>query len=207
MSKCEIEEVGQVFILRAEVGVTTTMLSMVCDALPEKAVIDPNAARILGATMVIGMPDEIAELVESRRGAYTEGVERKAAGSGLSKEAVAWLAGDHRGLSSNALFACLMNYPEATDPDDADCHPHDPADFARCLRMLEAVPEARARLHRAAKMSPVWDRLIDNWYDLELIFKNEAPNWNAENPRWSAPKTYNLMKRVIDQKPAATAAA
>jgi len=73
-------------------------------------------------------------------------------------------------------------------------HPADPDDFCRCLLLLEAVPEAREHLEKVAKISRVWENIVDNFEKLETMFLDEVGlNWCKAT---SAPKTYEFMKSL-----------
>lgn len=90
---------------------------------------------------------------------------------GLSSEAMAWhLAG--------------MGWP-------GNDHPCDPSDLNRCVKLLRAVPELRARLGRMRKVSPIWARLLARWDELERLLAEEIAEGTG-----SAPRTYNLMKEL-----------
>ena len=75
-------------------------------------------------------------------------------------------------------------------------YPHDPADLNRCLLLLEAAPGVRDVFPKIAAASKVWAALVANWSEIERSFLDEVgPNWCKAH---SAPKTYALMRRVID---------
>jgi len=54
-------------------------------------------------------------------------------------------------------------------------HPHDPSDFNRCVKLLNAVPEYRSRMDEMRAVSPQWDSLVDHWDELEGMLKESAP--------------------------------
>lgn len=114
--------------------------------------------------------------------------------SDISAEAVNWLATGQRGISSNAIFQHLTGVP-ATRDGWLD-HPHDPADFDRCLKLLRAVPELRERLPHMASLSRGWAALVAHWDEIERSHLDEVGlGWAKAR---SAPKTYDLMRKVID---------
>lgn len=58
------------------------------------------------------------------------------------------------------------------------CPPSDPADFRRCYKLLQAVPQWKARLNELKTISPVWEKLVDNWDKLtEMYEQNEKEDW------------------------------
>lgn len=195
--KITLEWVGNVCVVTAENAVSIRTLNMVTSNLPRKAVFDSDAARILKATMVVGLQAEIDELVRKRRSHYDAEQTALARQAGLPAEAARWLTHGQRGQSSFALFCCLMDY--SGDGSVSTAHPRDPADFARCLLMLEMVPVARERLAKAAALSETWARLIKRWDEVEALFRSEAPDWNKPTPSWSAGKTYELMRSIFEQ--------
>lgn len=115
------------------------------------------------------------------------GREKKEAKAAMGMDA--WLQSDDTGLSSKAMamamFACGNGQKD---------YPHDPSDFGRCYRFLEAVPEARSRLTMMRDVSPVWARLVDAWDELTALYLEESPTGVA-------PKLYARMKELINAKP------
>ncbi|MBI4695522.1 MAG: hypothetical protein HY749_16010 [Gammaproteobacteria bacterium] len=75
-------------------------------------------------------------------------------------------------------------------------YPHDPADFNRCLKFVAAVPEARQHFYTIAKLSKEWAAIIQHWDRIEAQFLDEVGyDWCR---RREAPKTYALMRKVLD---------
>lgn len=104
-----------------------------------------------------------------------------------------WLLTGDVGASSKAMAAHLCGFPCSGDS------PSDPDDFARCLMLLDAVPEARAELHRMAEVSAVWAALVARWGEIEATFRVEVPIYCFGRGWWSAPKTMRLMREVFDE--------
>lgn len=102
-----------------------------------------------------------------------------------------WLATGQTGTSSMtmALWLCFNErYKHA-------CHPLDPADFNRCLLLLEAAPRLRERMGAMRGLSRDWEALIDRWDEIEALFLEEAGlGWTKKN---RAPRTYNFMNEVM----------
>lgn len=103
------------------------------------------------------------------------------------KRAANWLMGDDTGASSKALASKLMG----ADRKHFD-HPHDPSDFGRCHRLMQAVPEFRSRLHEMSTCGPYWKALVARWDEIEAWYVEET----AEGPH--ADQTYKLMKSILD---------
>jgi hypothetical protein len=107
---------------------------------------------------------------------------------------VQWLAGARTGTSSMTMafwLAFATKYQHSS-------HPYDPADFDRCLGLLDAAPELRAQLPAMRGVSETWARLVDRWDDIEAMHLDEVGlGWTKAD---RAPRTYALMKSVLDTK-------
>ena len=102
-----------------------------------------------------------------------------------------WLLNANTGMSSKCLMATLLNGgPVAGKAWETNFHPHDPADFERCVGLLNAVPEFRERLGQMKTVSKHWAVLVDHWDELEALLAEEIP-------QRSAPKTYARMKELF----------
>lgn len=111
-------------------------------------------------------------------------------GSGLNR----WLASDDTGLSSVYMAGVLSGRPGVFDADWPGVHyPRDPADFGRCVRMLDACPDLRPNLPRlsAPEHGPVWPSLVGVWPELEALYREEYPSGTA-------PRLFDRMKALID---------
>lgn len=107
-----------------------------------------------------------------------------------------WLIGGKRGISSNAIVSQLTGIP-ADRPKSRD-YPHDPDDFARCARLLAMYPEAMSAFRdKMPSRSPVWAALVARWDDIHQSMETEVPGF-LEGAWGAAPKTYHLMRDVID---------
>lgn len=107
----------------------------------------------------------------------------------MEKKILAWFAQGETGVSSEtmAFTACGLKR-------DWSSHPHDPADFNRCLKLIKTVPEIKGHMDKIAALSPTWKKLVDRWDEVEKCFIDEVGfDWcNAKR----APKTYELMKQI-----------
>lgn len=110
----------------------------------------------------------------------------------LSPAAIQWLAYGERGTSSNTIFTVLTGVDACGERGYS--HPCDSGDFARCRRLIEAVPEFRAELHHMKKVSPVWTKLVDAWDSLCATMDEEAPGWRSRIGR--TPRTYAMLKEL-----------
>lgn len=159
----------------------------------DNAVLDQDLARMAGATMAVGQPDDIAALKKLLEPAAVAKAEEENT-AGLSKAALQWLATGERGLSSETLFSYLTGH-DIQDEGDENCYPHDPADLRRCMLLLEQCPELKPNLPRIAQAGPIWAALFARWDELTGTFEAECPNWRGGG--WRAPKTYARMKAII----------
>lgn len=107
------------------------------------------------------------------------------------EKAMWWIANGHVGMSSKTMWNCLMNN---TKPFPIN-HPHDPDDFSRCYKLLQAVPEWRKELHKLKPLSKAWSNLVDNWDKLTEMYElNESENWkNYKNTGM-----YEFMQTLIE---------
>lgn len=111
------------------------------------------------------------------------------------QKTIEWLAKGAVGLSSKQL-AMWIAFDQKTDTGFGINHPHDPDDLDRCLKYLALVPEARPHLHRMAELSPAWAALVARWDEIEASHVAEVGlGWTKAR---SAPKTYALMRSILD---------
>lgn len=100
-----------------------------------------------------------------------------------------WFATGERGISSEAMACAVADITPNESWGRFGNHPSDPDDFKRCVKFLDAVPEARQNLKKIAALSEVWARLVEHWDELEDLFHEEWPSRNA-------PKLYERMKQL-----------
>jgi hypothetical protein len=101
---------------------------------------------------------------------------------------LAWLASDRVGSSSKYMAHVMSGGTLGAKY----AHPHDPADFGRCLGLLEAVPEFRSKLAMMALESGEWDRLVQEWDAIESLYRKELPCGRA-------PKCFEKMRSVLGE--------
>jgi hypothetical protein len=103
-----------------------------------------------------------------------------------------WMANEDTGISSRTLAFWLAFdiFPKESS------HPLDPADFNRCLNLLDQAPDLRQELPRMSKISAEWETLVLNWSELEELFLAEAGlNWRKSK---RAPKTLARMRELFE---------
>lgn len=106
-----------------------------------------------------------------------------------------WLATGEIGISSKCM-AMWLGFGQRLGREVFGNHPHDPDDMDRCLKLLHRVPKLRGRLPKMAELNKTWAALVDRWDEIEAMQLDEIGlNWTKAR---SAPKTYALMKAVID---------
>ena len=112
----------------------------------------------------------------------------------MNAKILAWYANGETGISSKAMAAVFSGQIPDKNWARFGNHPSDPSDFLRCLKFLDAVPEAKEQLQKLKTLSPVWAKLVDNWDALEKVFIEEVgKNWCNGG---SAKKTYDFMKSL-----------
>ena len=113
----------------------------------------------------------------------------------LARQVANWMANGERGISSETM-AFWLAFGERNGQHPTHNYPHDPADFDRCLRLLAAAPLLRVLLPKMAEVGPVWAALVTRWDEIERSHLEEVGlGWTKAR---SAPKTYTLMRAVID---------
>lgn len=83
-----------------------------------------------------------------------------------------WISNGERGRSSECIFYNITK--KDSDPNTVSLcvliderskytSPSDPDDFRRCYLLLQTVPEWKEKLHLMKSVSPVWEKLVENW--------------------------------------------
>lgn len=89
--------------------------------------------------------------------------------SDIDKNVQWWIKNGERGISSETM----LKYCYGLDIAKYESHPHDPADFKRCHLLLQAVPQLKSYLHRMNSVSPVWEKLVQNWEKLTEMLEEQ----------------------------------
>ena len=167
-------------------------IQQITDISGPDAVFGTDVARMAGATLAIGPKDLLQNLRQRlSSGAYDEVAARHPE---ASREMLIWLATGERGLSAEAIFTRLSGIDiDATTPC---AHPHDADDLRLCRLLLEAVPEFAGRIGEMSDVSRPWARLVKEWDAICSTMDAEIPTWHKSSG--PAPKTYHLMKSVLD---------
>lgn len=113
----------------------------------------------------------------------------------------AWLYSDDTGTSSRYMawaLAPLIGYQGHVKVSDQQQSgyiftPSDPADFGRCLRLIDAVPELRPHLGSLSRNhGPHWSALIAVWDELEALYRQESPSEQC-------PLLFKRMSELLDK--------
>lgn len=91
-----------------------------------------------------------------------------------------WLEYGERGASSETIFSHLDIYNLLNRLYKDSVHPQDPSDFHRCYKLLQTIPEWKQELYKIKNLSPIWNRLIDNWDKLTYLLEEQIKT-NKEN--------------------------
>lgn len=83
---------------------------------------------------------------------------------------LAWYRKPHlHGASSLAMYSAFTG-----DRSGRSSHPHDPADFGRCRKLLQHEPEWAPRMVEVmGPISPVWRALAEAWPELDAMYAAE----------------------------------
>ena len=81
----------------------------------------------------------------------------------IEAKVLKWIFEGNTGLSSMCMAAHLTGHHHLNN------HPMEPADFDRCVGLLEAVPELRPLLPKMAERGKIWADLVQNWGRLGAI--------------------------------------
>lgn len=100
----------------------------------------------------------------------------------IELRAAKWAASGNTGASSKAILGVMVGKP----PKSRFCYPHDGDDLGRCIGLLKAVPEYRARLSEMKAVGPEWAALVDAWDELEAMHARDDKG------------LYARMKAILD---------
>lgn len=91
----------------------------------------------------------------------------------VQQKAMWWIANGERGMSSETMWNFFMG-----NKNYRVCYPYDPDDFSRCYKLLEAVPEWKARVPELKELSKEWANLANGWDKLTAMYEeNKRTNW------------------------------
>lgn len=141
----------------------------------------PGVAHTYSALLAICTPDEVdAWEAEARQFARMR--------SDGDPELL-WLYGPDVGCSSLTIFSVLNSRGHSMNSQWRLDIPHDPDDFGRCYRLLNAIPGWRERLPEVAAKYPRWKPYVAAWEELTRLFEEESPSGKC-------PKLYQRMQEL-----------
>ncbi len=99
-----------------------------------------------------------------------------------------WSRGGDRGLSSETIWRVMRGWNLGEGRGGVLLgYPHDPDDFSRCRKLLDLIPEWRARIAMVAERLPWFRPFTDRWDEMDRL-------WDEESPGGACPKLYALME-------------
>lgn len=99
----------------------------------------------------------------------------------------AWITSKDCGISSNTMLSIALGYHAFGSPKfDA---PYDVADFGRCKRLVEFIPQMRNYFTEIGKYEPRFKGILDNWDNLCHIYDRDK-----DLP--SSGELYTLIKQL-----------
>ena len=117
---------------------------------------------------------------------------RQRTGAILKVSVNRWTAGLTTGISSITIWSVMTGRPHGLAGFGPDV-PHDPADFGRCHRLLQAFPEWRVRLGEVVVRYPAWGPMIREWDRMTALYEREIQRQDG-----MAPELYELMQSLQD---------
>jgi len=114
-----------------------------------------------------------------------------------------WAEKGEHGISSKVMFNKLAVGLQVrrmpNDYYDSSRHPCDPDDFRRCYLLLQAVPQwkEKTELEKLKGISPVWEKLVDNWDKLTTMLEEMMQRRKDGWPDKKIPNgMYEFMKSL-----------
>ena len=107
-----------------------------------------------------------------------------------------WAINGEHGTSSTTMFNHLSRTLQIRAlKNEGPTHPSDPDDFSRCYKLLRAVPQWKGKLNNLRTISPVWEKLVDNWEKLtEMYERNVKEDWKYHKQI----KMYEFMNSLME---------
>ena len=103
-----------------------------------------------------------------------------------------WFATGERGLSSETIARHLIGQPHTGRKSFNGIYtPSDPADFRRCMLLVESLPEPSAAIEQCRSLSKKWTCLVDDWAAITETLKREMADKALKG---RASETYKMIK-------------
>lgn len=182
-----VETIENCQILRGSIPINVVVA--ITKDLPRGALVHTRLAKQFGATLVAGMPDDLARLAKvAPPMPLPPGAHR------LPTPAIEWLQYGERGASSEAMFDALFDGHFASNKEESTAAPSDADDFSRCRKLAEALPDCKDRFDRVAALSPTWAGIVAAWDSLCATMDAEAPEWRSG--KGTGKQTYAALRAL-----------
>lgn len=115
----------------------------------------------------------------------------------MDKRIAEWMVSGDTGSSSKSIMLWL-SAKQADKTWGADV-PRDAWDLGRCIRLLDRIPEWRARMPEMAEAGGLWPTVARRWTELERVFSED---WAGQPSRDSGflpdcSRTNALLSEVL----------
>jgi hypothetical protein len=118
----------------------------------------------------------------------------------MDKRIAEWLAGDDTGSSSKSIMLWLSS--RTTDKTWGADVPRDAYDLGRCVRLLEIMPEWKARMPEMAEAGGLWATFSKHWDAVVAQLMEDCGGGPIPRPYGFQPDytlTNKLMREVLDE--------
>ncbi|WP_454751628.1 hypothetical protein [Cupriavidus necator] len=86
-----------------------------------------------------------------------------------------WILHGDTGVLSETMAAIAVGADTMKGDGWGPDAPHDPSDFGRCYKLVQAVPEIRATFPRIAELVPTFAGILREWDALCAIYQRDLP--------------------------------
>lgn len=148
---------------------------MLAHGFSKSALIAADIADRIGATIVIGEPDDLDELRKANLPA-SEKRHAQARSASAMPLVAGWLLNGERGNSSNAMCKRIFGVPEDAGKD----YPLDPDDLRRCVLFLAAT-NAHDKVPLMADVSKEWAALVGVWDKIVSTLREEMDTRRSDD--------------------------
>lgn len=187
-----VEHRGNCILVSGSVPISA--FGKLTELAPPDSVTSPHLARIAGVTFAFGPLADTKALAESMHEHAIECARFTYKHTGLSDDAIRWLAIGEHGSSSLAIFYKLTGVKPVGVSVGVN-HPLYPDDLSCCRKLLEQVPELGMRIGEMSSVSMYWAKLAPQWSLLCRTMDEESPDWR--NGNGSSKNTYKLMDDIF----------
>lgn len=108
----------------------------------------------------------------------------------LAMQVLNWQAKGDVGISSATMASIALGMKKNFYHSHFG-YPLDPADFNRCMLLVDEIPEIKQHFAAISRSVPAFKGILDNWEELTDILRKEKKKGK------SAPKTYARMQELL----------